>query len=940
MRFTDPWYGLLAIPIVLGLIFSWRHVHGLARPRKVLAFGLRSLLAGLITLCLMGPQSIRPNEGLTTIFVLDRSDSISDEDKRRSLEFVEKAIAEMGSEDQAGIVVFGAQPAIESAVGGKRHLRKITSAIDPSGSNLASAIRVAAASFPEGKAKRIVIVSDGNETTGDAVQAIEVASQNDITVDYLPLGSGERRPEASILDLQAPSERSSEEPFDVRVVVESSIAQEGVLILDRDGEVVSRTRVKLQEGRNSFVIPQRLTDSGFFRYRAYLEVPRDADDRNNIGSSFVSVKGKPRVLLVQGDPGKQELYRALTEQGIAVTLAGGDGMPTRPEDLQPYNALILNDFDASLTTPNQAALVRAAVRDTGIGFAMIGGEGSFLPGGWYGSPIADVLPVDLNVRQRQDFPSTTVYIVMDTSGSMMMTEGGVTKLQLAAMAAIETLKLLSPQDYLGVAGSGSYVEEVAPIQQAKNKDEIIRNIRKLGPGGGGIYIGTSVAYAKQKLAHVDTRVRHLIILADGDDAELPENSLADLREMHQQKITTSVVAIGTGKDIPLLKSLAVAGGGNYYLAKEANKLPAIFTQDVALMSRSAIEEGAFYPKLVSGDEILDGLAEFPVLTAYCLTDARPLSRVIMRTQKDDPLLATWQFGLGTSLAFTSDAQNRWAKAWVGWDGFSRFWAQAVRSLSRKSTLNDYAVEVNQEETKGLISITAKDAGGNPLQDPNLLVKVSTPTGETTDVSLIQEAPGKYSGTFAAPDVGSYIVSIAEKGGKGETRVSTSGFSVSYPPEYRAYRTNKPLLSQAAEIGNGKELKDPAEAMREVADPGTAIKDLWTWFLLASILILPLDIAVRRVVIPLPQWSQLFSKRAKAPAQSETTERLRSAKVRAQTKSTPAADRKVEIPVSKGTPQGFPEPEDPVEEVKEPTTVSAASRLLEARRSRDSRKPKR
>lgn len=933
VRFTSPWYALLFIPIIVGLYWSWRHVFGMAKSRKRFAFIVRAILAGLMVFAMMEPETHRPNRGVVTMFVIDRSDSISDQDRKASDQFVNSAFQSLRNDDIAGVVAFGTQPVLDSAPGGRRVFNGVKSKIDGSGSNLAAAVRLAAATMPSEKGRRIVIVSDGNETRGDLAQAVEVGTSEGITIDVVALGSGERKAESAIVELRTPSERRNLEPFEARVVVESSVAQTAILAIDRDGTEISRQRVSLDKGKTTIVLDQKLENPGFYRYGATLIAPSDSDLRNNIGASFTTVRGKPKVLLVQGDHRRTELANALRNQGIDVSLFGPEGVPVKSEQLQPYDTVILNDLNAQLVTMPQMKLLQAAVRDTGVGFAMVGGENSFLPGGWYGTPVAEALPVDLNIRQRKSYPSTTVLIVVDGSGSMGVMEDGVQKIQLAAKAAEETVKLLSPLDRLGVAGSTDGIEYVARIQELKDKNAVISQVRKLRPGMGGIYAEPSVKFADKELTAQQTKVKHFLLLADGNDVDTYGTSLDVISKMKDNKITTSVVAIGDGKDVPFLKLLANAGGGRFYLATKAAKLPAIFTQDVALMSRSAIEELVFVPEIRGGDEIVRGFSngDFPALMAYCLADARPLARVGLVSPKKDPILATWQYGLGSSLAFTSDAQARWAARWVGWDGFGRFWAQAVRSIARKATLNDYQMSVGQAGGRGVVNLKATDRLGNPIAASELAIKVSNPDGNAQDVVLTQEAPGEFSGSFPASDMGSYIVTVSENATGGEKRVSSSGFSVSYSPEYRNYRTNTPLLNSVTEISGGSVIKKPEEAVRPIANPGETISELWPLCVFLACLILPFDVAVRRLALPFAAimtsfWYKLSGRKRPQPVVVTTVARLQQAKVRANTGdgTTPPE----EVPSVTPVQRNIPAPPEPTK-----GHVSAATKLLEERRKR-------
>ncbi|MBS1713315.1 MAG: VWA domain-containing protein [Armatimonadetes bacterium] len=938
MVFTSPVYALLLIPVVAGLVFSWRHVHGMAKGRKRFAFVVRAVLAALCVAALCGPQSRQPNRGTATMFVVDCSDSVSDQDKKAANAFVNGALQRLGDDDLAGVVAFGALPVLDSAPAGRRSFGGIQSKVDGSVSDMAAAMRLAMATMPQGKGRRIVVLSDGNENRGDATQAAEVAGTEGVQVDFVGLGTKPRPSEVAVVEMRTPSERRAEEPFESRVVIDSTVRQVATVVIDRDGTVIARQPVQLDVGRTTFVLDQKLLKPGFYRYRATVLAREDGDSRNNVGASFTTVRGKPRVLLLQGDASKHELADAFRAQGIDVALFGAEGIPVRPEDVQPYDAVVLNDLNAALVTPGQMRTLQSAVRDTGVGLVMVGGENSFLPGGWYGTPVAEALPVDLNIRQRKTYPSTTVLIVIDASGSMGMIEDGVEKLQLAGKAAEETVKLLSPLDRVGVAGSTDGIELVAPIQELKDKDSVVAQIKKLRVGGGGIYSGPSVRFADSRLRASDSKVRHFLLLADGNDVDSYEDSIDVVSKMKQDKITTSVVAIGDGKDVPFLRALATAGGGRFYLANKAAKLPAIFTQDVAVMSRSAIEEMVFVPELKAGEEALRGFAsnEFPALFAYCLADPRPLSRVGLVSPKRDPILASWQYGLGTSYAFLSDAQSRWASRWMGWDGFGRFWGQIARSVSRKATQNDYDVDVVQAGGVGKVTLKGTDRLGNPVSGAETTVRVSSPSGRSQDLTLTQEAPGEFSAEFKADELGSYIVSVAEGETGDQRRVTSSGFSVAYPPEYRSYRTNTSLLGTVAQLGNGQGLKDPSEALRPLPYTGRTATDLWGWFLLAAAVLLPFDIAVRRLALPLAQilaagWSRVTGRKTERQAATVPMTRLKRAKETIRTvreASEPArpapAPERAEVPV----------PENPVET----THVSAATKLLESRKKRKGQGP--
>lgn len=940
MRLTNPLFLLLLIPILVGLYWSYFQVQGMAKKRKLRAFVLRGLMASLLVFALAGPEIYRANQGTCTVFLVDRSDSIRDKDRVKQESFIDEAISKMPDSDQAAIVVFGGTASIESSPGGRRSIRKIESRVEGSISDIASAVRLASATFPEGKAKRIVLLTDGNETQGDLRGAAQVAALDNISIDVVPLGQAEGTSEALVSSLEIPDSGHEGQPFDVRVNVDAHGIKSGKIRLDRDGVVVAEKLVDLHDGRNTILFPQTINSVGLQKYRATIEANGDTDPRNNMGAGFINVRGRPKVLVVQNRTDDRALAIALGSQSIAVDLVGPGGLPTRPEQYQAYDSIILNDVNAANIPDSIRNAIVTASKDSGIGLAMIGGEDSFLPGGWYGTNVIDALPVDLNIRQKKSLAAASVLIMADCSGSMGAIEDGQPKVRLASRAAEETIKMLGPMDRVGVAGSSDGIELVAPMQSAENKEAAIIGARKLAVNGGGIYIRPSISRAYQILSTEPSKTRHFVLLADGADSTDWDTVFDTALAMRAMKITTSVVAIGDGKDVPNLKRLAAIGGGRFYLALKAAQLPAIFTQDTAVMSRSAIEEGAFLPKITQMDEAIQGVfdAGAPPLLAYCLTESKPLSKVLMKTKKDDPLLMMGRNGLASTFAFTSDAKSKWARNWVPWGGFGPFWSQLVRSIGRQAPRNNYQIEVKQDAGKAKVVVIGRDPNGNPLNAPETPIRIGAPDGSSRELILNQTAPGQYESEFDTTGVGSYVVTVVENDGKGGVRVQTAGASVSYPAEYRILKPNGPLLAETAQTTKGKTLQNPSEIFRPVELQGKSLSELWPILLLLSLLVLPVDVATRRVVVPL---RELLQSRKKAKAKQDEgalkMADLKSAKKRAQEKivAKPSVDQPSlldETPRAKPTSQEA-QP-SPAEKPKpEATSGSAGSALLAKKRNR-------
>ncbi len=269
--FTEPLYLLLLIPAVLGLVLSFRHIHGMAPVRKKLAFFLRFVVASCIIIAIAGPEAKRENQGTAVVFLVDRSDSISQADRQKEEKYVTAAVAALKPNDQAAVVLFGADARLESGMDGARALPPLTSLLQSTSTDIAGAIRLGSAIFPDGKGRRLVLLTDGNETQGDASGAAEVSAADKVPIDIVALGGDANRPEAAIDAVETPSEASADRPFEMRIVVDSTVEQQGRIVVDRDDKPLKTLSVQLHKGKTAVVVQDSIPDAGFHRYRASLE---------------------------------------------------------------------------------------------------------------------------------------------------------------------------------------------------------------------------------------------------------------------------------------------------------------------------------------------------------------------------------------------------------------------------------------------------------------------------------------------------------------------------------------------------------------------------------------------------------------------------------------------------------------------------------------------
>ncbi len=545
------------------------------------------------------------------------------------------------------------------------------------------------------------------------------------------------------------------------------------------------------------------------------------------------------------------------------------------------------------------------------------------PRGYYGTPIAEIRPVDLNLKHRQVYHASTVVLIIDASGSMNQYIGAHKVAHLAAEAAIKTLQMLRPTDRFGVIisshGSDWLLPEMArtgfdpfscdgrqfqgchgqragqppsAIFPASEREAIIAVLQKVYGTGGGIFVRGSLEMAMRgMLTETPDRARHIIMLADATDCDEQEGSLQLAKQLRAMGVTLSVVAFGDGKATKFLHQLAQAGGGRFYQPRDASSLPRLFTSDVSAMTRQAIIQEAFIPKVNAADERLREIdwQRTPSLLAYNLVSERPLAQTLMRTHKDDPLLAVWRYGLGTAIAFTSDAQPRWAQRWLGWDGYSVFWTQVIRSAMRPSAQPNLGLNATVRSGQVSVELQAFTPQGEPINGLMPKLTIGTPTGETMEQMMNMDSAGRYTARLPLRGHGLYIISTQGDFGTGRTQTLTTALAVPYPLEYRFYRENHALLKQIASLTGGRVNPAPARAYDLPPAPQRFTRDLWTLALLVALMLLMVDITIRRVVITIPEvvaafLTRLRWRRVRRIATTPVIKRLQAAKQRTATRT--------------------------------------------------------
>jgi uncharacterized membrane protein len=851
-QFTHPFWLLLLVPALGWTVwFAWKSDASLAPWRRWFSTVLRSLLLVMLVFGIAGFQWKRPQEGMNTFFLLDRSDSVPSAQQESAREAANRWSKDKKEEDRAGFLIFGSDAALETTVTEVAAAEKIQAVVGSERTDIAGAIRLGSAAFPESGQKRLVLFSDGNENVGDAVAALLSTKQLGVTLDVVPLGS-ERGSDVAVQRLVIPSNLKKGQTFEAKIFASSDKAQPATVRLFRNDQLLGEQQVQLDAGKNLFSFPQTLQDPGFYSYQVQVEVKGDSVAQNNRATSFANVRGDPRVLLVSADPAQDAtLAAALRSANLDVRAGDIGAMPSSLAELQSYDVLFLSNIAAGDLGPDLMRLVESGVRDFGIGLVCIGGDNAFAAGGYRNTPLEAALPIDMELSSKKVLPSGALVLVMH---GMEFGNGN----QISRDIGVAALDSLGPQDEMGVLLWDGTERWLFPLQKVGDKKALARQIAGMSQGDLPNFQGL-MQLGHDALKASTANLKHMIVFSDGDP-NAPTDEL--MKAIVGLKVTVSTVMIGGHVQPATMERMAGMGNGRFYDVKSPAQLPQIFIKEAAVILKSAIFEEPFRPQVVAQSEVIRGInpGEFPTLRGYVSASGKPRAEVPIVSEKGDPILAHWQYGLGRTVAFTSDAKSKWAQDWLGWSKYRQFWTQVARWSIRRVDAADFNTQVSVDNGVGQISVEALDREGNFRNFLKLRTTVVSPRGVRQDVILEQAGPGRYEAKFDTREVGAYLLNLQDLDDQGQVRGSqVLGASVNYSPEFNASEPNLPILRRLAELGGGK-LLDPVtdNPFRLNRLKTFQPRDLWDLLLKVLVCLFLVDVGIRRVDIDREEWAKWFN----------------------------------------------------------------------------------
>ncbi|TWU05839.1 VWA domain-containing protein [Stieleria varia] len=904
LGFEHPGYLwlMLALPLIWWIGYSSLGVLG--RFRKWLALSLRTVVWSIVVLALAGVQIVWVSDKMTVMYLLDQSISIPQAKRQVMLDFVVRNVKRHRNQqrgDRAGIIVFGRNASIEiPPFDDDIYLQRLEARLgedETDATNLEGALNLAQASMPEDTARRIVIVTDGNENLGQAKKLAARVANAGIGIDVVPVLL-DAKSEVLVEKVDLPADIRKGQPFEARVVLNNYSEDhdgtgrptKGTLRLtQKAGRTVTgllEQEVTLTPGKNIFPVRLEIDQPASYVYEAEFLPSTDEDDglkQNNKGSAYTHVRGEARVLLIEDQRRVGDfdlMIEALRDADIEVVQQYTDELFGSLAELQAFDAVILAGVARSADQDDSAvtftdAQIDMLVRNTqqlGAGILMIGGPDAF--SGWTGTELEKAMPVDFKIKNAKVEAVGALACIMHASE---MADGNHWQ-KVIARAAIEQL---GPSDFAGVlhwgmSGDqwmwGGGLMEVGP-----NRKAMLSAVSRMTPGDMPQF-DPAMKMAVKGLANTPASVKHCIIISDGDPSDPMPGTIAAFK---QNNITISTVAVASHglTESQRLRGIAQATGGKYYAVKSGKALPKIFQREARRVSKPLVfePEGGVIPQVTPLQHaLMDGVDRvLPNTRGFVLTQTKdgPLAQVLIRSPKpvepeNNTVLAVWTYGLGRTAVLTTDAGARWATSWNDWPDYDKFFSQLVRWTMRPTgDTGKYSIATSVKDGEVQVVVNALKEDDSFLDFLDMQANVSdmkaSESGEETtfgQLDMRQTAPGRYVGTFQADAAGNYFVTVIPEPGAAPLTV---GVSVPYSDEFRVRETNMALIESLAKTqpaGGEAGAVAPAletEPTEDLVDTNTfrgglalarSIKDAWPWFLLTGCCIFLADVFVRRVAI--------------------------------------------------------------------------------------------
>jgi uncharacterized membrane protein len=505
------------------------------------------------------------------------------------------------------------------------------------------------------------------------------------------------------------------------------------------------------------------------------------------------------------------------------------GVPAKLDDFQ---LIVINNWDMEAIQATTKTALEEYVKKGG-GLMWIAGERNVYveKKGKPEDSLERTLPAKLAPPRSPE--GTAVVLIIDKSSSM---EGR--KIELARLAAIGVVENLRPIDSVGVLIFDNSFQWAVPIRKAEDRASIKKLISGITPDGG-TQIAPALTEAYQRVMPQTAIYKHIVLLTDGISEE--GDSMQLTKEAQVNHVTISTVGLGQDVNRAFLEKVAANADGKSYFLNDPAGLEQILLRDVEEHTGVTAVEKSITPKVIKQAGILEGVGieSVPQLKGYVRYQARPTSDTILAADREDPLLVRWQYGLGRTAVFTSDAKNRWAANWVTWPGFDKLWANIFRDLLPHAPLSETSADFERATGELVVDYRLSREVPEPAKVPDIFA--IGPGGFQAPLKVDKVTAGHYRGRL----------NIGQT--QGLFRVRPLVESRAFPEvgfyrqedEMQDYGNNAELLRQIAKSTGGRYNVKPRDVFEASGRSIAVTMELWPGLLALAVLFNLAELILRK-----------------------------------------------------------------------------------------------
>lgn len=828
---------------------------------------LRSIVILCVVLALLGIKLPVGSKDTATIFMVDLSNS-NEEHLDEAAQYLRETIDKMPTGNEYGILTFGKNTLVEQFLTDQKYYGGLMTLPEKAATNFEEAFSKALTLLSQNANKRLVVLTDGKETRGDIQHMAQALSASQ--VEFLTLLYEDVQTQDAYVDnVVLPAYLHPGDKYTIQVTVESNYDTDAVITLYNGSQETSANQVHLNKGSNRFVFSEQVDEVTESKAMENLQVRVQAEgdtcEENDFYSAYSVIESPPRGLVISGQSTNTSEFTAiLNAAGSDYSAVSCWNAPTTIQEMLEYKSIILVDTYIDDLPQGFLDNLESYVKDYGCGFVCCGGEDSFALGGYRDTVLETVLPVDMERRNVNEMPSMAMVMVIDRSGSMTGAVGGngASNLDIAIRAATVAVDNLRDTDYVGVLTFDDGYEWQVELTEASDRKDIKEQIEDIA-GGGGTTIKPALQEAYSVLAKSDASVKHVVLLTDGMGETTNFSDV--IQDYNYGGITLSTVAVGDGSDTQLLEKLAEGCGGRYYYSDISSDLPKIFAQEVFLGGDSYIQTGEFGLAVQGGHEITTNLFAdgWPVLYGYVASTPKTASQLLIASaDEDDPILTTWQYGLGRTVAWNSDVTGEWTGGFSGYEDYVQLWKRVVDYSTGNADIGEDSVDIVTTGESTEIVYQTNDYSTST----EILATVIDPEGETQEVKLYATAPGKYETQLLTEQTGLYHLNIRRMEDEEIQSYMTTAAAVQFSDEYKFDVSTAKYVSFAEQYG--RFITAEEDIWTKISTGNREKQPLTNWLLGMAICLFLVDVAVRRFQY-VPAWKGLGSlQRKKAAGSSE------------------------------------------------------------------------